>query len=119
MEIFGLRRFRKRKEEVEEEEEDDDDDSKSSSTGGVHVVGGDSQADDTSSDEFEQAVKGVKVEPKALDYSLPHNGTVNRLRCMPQSPHIVATLSEYGDVHIFGEADHNLPLPLLPLPLCL
>ena len=43
-----------------------------------------------------------QVEPKALHYSLPHNGTVNRLRCMPHKPQVVATMSEYGDVHIYG-----------------
>ena len=80
VEVFGLRKFRKKKieEEKEEDEEEKEDASSSSkdgsSGGGIQVIGGDgdSQADDTSSDDYEQAVKGIKVYP-ALEFliSLP------------------------------------------------
>ena len=72
VEVFGLRKFRKKKieEEKEEEEKEEEEDASSSSKdgssgGGIQVIGGDgdSQADDTSSDDYEQAVKGIKVYP--------------------------------------------------------
>ena len=46
-------------------------------------------------------------DPIVEAQTVPHHGTVNRLRLMPQSPHICATWSESGSVYI-----HNLSAPL-------
>jgi ribosome assembly protein RRB1 len=52
-------------------------------------------SDDESSDEEAD-------EDAALDFRMvKHEGTVNRVRCMPQAAHVVATWSEKGVVHIW------------------
>jgi hypothetical protein len=59
------------------EEEDDDDDSDAISVGG---------------EDDEPVVEAARI---------PHYGGINRVRAMPQEPHIVATWAETGKVHLF------------------
>jgi ribosome assembly protein RRB1 len=40
-------------------------------------------------------------DPYLLTQSIPHVGGVNRIRSMPQAPHIVAAWSETSDVHVY------------------
>ena len=58
--------------------------------------------------------------------SCPHVGAVNRLRVMPQAPHIVATWSSTGRVHMwnmsrhassFAHAEHAAAAALIRAPL--
>jgi ribosome assembly protein RRB1 len=51
--------------------------------------------DDDSSDEE------IDLDPVAEHYAIPHYGGVNRVRCMPQKPSIVATWSDVGKVNLF------------------
>jgi ribosome assembly protein RRB1 len=49
----------------------------------------------------------VDGDPYLLTQSVPHNGGVNRIRSMPQAPHVVATWSETSDVHVWN-LEHKL-----------
>lgn len=44
----------------------------------------------------------VDSDPYLLTQSVPHNGGVNRIRSMPQAPHVVATWSETASVHVWN-----------------
>jgi len=44
----------------------------------------------------------VEVDPVLESFSIPHQGGVNRIRCMPQQSHIVATWSDAGRVNLFN-----------------
>ena len=63
----------------------------------------DSDSDDDDDDDADE-------DPIVEAQMVPHEGTVNRLRLMPQSPHICATWAETGKVHIY-----NLQAPLANL----
>lgn len=41
-------------------------------------------------------------DPTLDHVSIPHRGGVNRVRSMPQRPHVVATWSEMAEVHIWN-----------------
>mmetsp|Transcript_16679 Transcript_16679/g.16110 ORF Transcript_16679/g.16110 Transcript_16679/m.16110 type:complete len:510 (-) Transcript_16679:47-1576(-) len=45
---------------------------------------------------------GVDMDPVMEHFSIPHNGGVNRVRCMPQNNSIVATWSDTGKVNIYN-----------------
>lgn len=68
--------LRKTLKDGKEEDEDDEDD------------------DESDSDEECEAVLEVK--------EVAHPGGVNRIRCMPQAPHIVATWADTGKVHVWN-----------------
>ena len=63
----------------------------------------DSESDEDSDDEEDD-------DPIVESQAVPHHGTVNRLRLMPQSTHICATWSDTGKVHVY-----NLSAPLATL----
>lgn len=65
----------------------------------------DSESDDDTDDDDEDPV----VEQQAV----PHPGTVNRLKLMPQSTHLCATWSDLGQAHVF---DLSAPLSTLHSP---
>jgi len=65
----------------------------------------DSESDDESDEEDDDPI--VEVQ------RVPHRGTVNRLRLMPQSSHICATWSDTGKAHVF---DLAAPLGTLHSP---
>jgi len=65
----------------------------------------DSESDDDSDEDDEDPI--VEVQ------RVPHQGTVNRLRLMPQTSHICATWSESGKAHVFSLA---APLATLHSP---
>ncbi|EKX53422.1 hypothetical protein GUITHDRAFT_101124 [Guillardia theta CCMP2712] len=50
---------------------------------------------------FKKRQEKKEPDPKAIPYSIAHNGTVNKVICMPQSPTIVASLSEYGTINVY------------------
>jgi hypothetical protein len=41
------------------------------------------------------------VDPLVLSRSLPHPGGTNRIRSMPQAPHVVATMADTGAAHVW------------------
>jgi ribosome assembly protein RRB1 len=61
----------------------------------------DDEDSDTDSDDAE-----LDCDPIMENYSIPHRGGVNRVRCMPQSPSttatVVATWSDMGQVHLYN-----------------
>ena len=63
----------------------------------------DSESDDDSDDDADD-------DPIVEHQTVPHSGTVNRLKLMPQSPHVCATWSDTGKVFV-----HNLAAPLATL----
>ena len=69
--------------------------------------------DEDSSDDDDDDDAGADDDPLVEAQMAPHEGTVNRLRLMPQSSNIVATWSETGKVHIYNLAAHlsNLAQP--------
>lgn len=53
-------------------------------------------------DESEEEGPDETDDDPTLDHiNIPHRGGVNRVRSMPQQPHIVATWSESSDVHVW------------------
>lgn len=53
-------------------------------------------------DESEEEGPDETDDDPILDHiNIPHRGGVNRVRSMPQQPHIVATWSESSDVHVW------------------
>lgn len=54
-----------------------------------------------SDDESDSDVDEVEGDPVIQTRSLPHPGACNRVRVMPQKPHIVATWSDDGNVYIW------------------
>lgn len=57
------------------------------------------ESDDESSDDGED-------DDPLLDFRMiPHDGTCNRVRCMPQAGHVVASWSEKGKVYIWRRRD--------------
>jgi hypothetical protein len=68
----------------EEEEEEDEDEAAATGSAGGRRSGG--------------AGRG---RPSVTAERAPHDHTVNRVRVMPQEPHVVATWSETGRVHLF------------------
>lgn len=110
--LSGLRRFRKKSKDAAQDAEDQDED-------------GDEDEDSDSSEVYDDGVKGLKVEPRVpsspyfpLDgtrihrvltagwqvthFSVPHNGTVNRLASMRAHAEVVATFADTGAVHVFN-----------------
>lgn len=59
----------------------------------------DNPDDDSSSSSDED----YDLNPILESYNIPHHGGVNRVRCMPQQPDIVATWSDVGNVYL-----HNI-----------
>ena len=59
----------------------------------------DSDGDDSDND-------NVDSDPILEHVDIAHSGCVNRVRCMPQKPNIVATFSETSHVHIFDLSAH-------------
>jgi len=95
MDMDGLRRFRKRAQEEEMSAKVTGDSDESSDP----VV-----EDASDSSEHEVPAKGVAVEPRLRHYRAAHDGTVNKLVCMPQRPSSVATFSDTGKVHVYDMA---------------
>ena len=58
--------------------------------------------DNKSDEDDEDDEEDVDYDPVLEHFSIPHNGGVNRLRCMPQNNSIVATWSDTGKVNIFN-----------------
>lgn len=70
----------------------------------LHRTGKGSSRVDGSDDEDEEDEDGVDEtdDDPTLDHvSIPHRGGVNRVRSMPQQPHVVATWSETSNVHVW------------------
>ena len=63
----------------------------------------DSESDEDDEDDADE-------DPIVEAQTVPHEGTVNRLKLMPQSSHLCATWSDTGKVHIY-----NLAVPLAKL----
>ena len=59
--------------------------------------GGEEDDDDDSSSDDE-----VDLDPIMEHYSMDHRGGVNRVRVMPQQPHVVATWSDAGTVNLYN-----------------
>ncbi|KAK4537231.1 hypothetical protein CDCA_CDCA11G3256 [Cyanidium caldarium] len=83
---------------------------------------GDADEDDDESDESDSSSDSAESPSDAkgaqrpatphLDYvRIRHNGSINRVRCLPQVPHVVAAWSDQGSVGIF---DIHEALRLLP-----
>lgn len=87
--LSGLRRFRKKSKDAAQDAEDQDED-------------GDEDEDSDSSEVYDDGVKGLKVEPRVTHFSVPHNGTVNRLASMRAHAEVVATFADTGAVHVFN-----------------
>jgi len=60
----------------------------------------DSSDEDEDDDENESTLHDVDPELNSL--SITHDGAINRIRCMPQAPHVVATWSEEGFVSLWS-----------------
>lgn len=59
-------------------------------------------SDGEESEEDEEEGPDETDDDPILDHiNIPHTGGVNRVRSMPQQPHIVATWSETSDVHVW------------------
>jgi len=56
--------------------------------------------DDSDSEEEDEGREGGKV-PILKTVEIPHSGGVNKVRVMPQEPHVVATWSDLGKVHLW------------------
>lgn len=54
-----------------------------------------------SEDDEEEGPDETDDDPILDHINIPHRGGVNRVRSMPQQPHIVATWSETSDVHVW------------------
>ena len=57
--------------------------------------------EDNDDDDDDSSQEEVFLDPIVEHYSIKHHGGVNRVRCMPQQPHIVATWSDVGRVNLF------------------
>ncbi|KAL7577716.1 hypothetical protein ACA910_015224 [Epithemia clementina (nom. ined.)] len=57
---------------------------------------------DKDDDDLDESDDEIDLDPVAEHYSMAHHGGVNRVRCMPQQPHIVATWSDVGKVNLFN-----------------
>ena len=62
----------------------------------------DNNDDDKEDDDDDESDDEIDLDPVAEHYSIKHNGGVNRVRCMPQQPNIVATWSDVGKVNLFN-----------------
>lgn len=58
-------------------------------------------SDDEDEDEEEEGPDETDDDPILDHINIPHKGGVNRVRSMPQQPHVVATWSETSDVHVW------------------
>jgi len=58
--------------------------------------------DGHSDDNDDESEDEIELDPVLEHYSIPHYGGVNRVRCMPQRPEIVATWSDVGAVNLFN-----------------
>jgi len=63
------------------------------------------------SDEDEEALDD---DPEVEFKSIPHPGSVNRIRCMTQEPHIVATWSDNSSVYLWDVSQHARALDAPP-----
>jgi ribosome assembly protein RRB1 len=71
----------------------------------LHKTGGFDDNDNDSDDDEDHA-----DEDPTLDHvNIQHNGGINRIRCMPQSPGIIATWSDTGKVHIYDAQGKYTP----------
>lgn len=61
------------------------------------VASGSDDEGDSGEDELDE----TDDDPVLDHVSIPHRGGVNRLRSMPQRPHVIATWSETSDVHVW------------------
>mmetsp|Transcript_12787 Transcript_12787/g.28106 ORF Transcript_12787/g.28106 Transcript_12787/m.28106 type:complete len:536 (+) Transcript_12787:65-1672(+) len=60
------------------------------------------KGNEDSDDDDDESDEEVDLDPIVEHYSIPHYGGVNRVRCLPQQPHIVATWSDQGQVNLFN-----------------
>ena len=74
-------------EDDEEEEEDEEEEAEGGAASSGHGGGG--------------GGGGLRGRPSVAAERAPHDGTVNRIRTMPQEPRVVATWSETGRVHLY------------------
>lgn len=61
-------------------------------TGGFNVEEGEEDEDDDHIDE----------DPTIEHINIPHNGGVNRVRCLPQNPGIIASMADNGSAYIYN-----------------
>jgi len=80
---------------------------------------------DEDSDDSDDEASGGDEDAKIVYKSLRHNGCINRLKAMPQFPHIISTWSETSNVHIWNVKKHidaldnaAISAPANPGPTC-
>lgn len=59
------------------------------------------ESDDENSDDEDDDDEGLDDDPTIEHINVNHQGGVNRIRSMPQSPGIIATMADTGKAHIF------------------
>ena len=66
------------------------------------ILGEEYDTDDKNKDDDDESDNEIDLDPVAEHYSINHHGGVNRVRCMPQQPKIVATWSDVGKVNLYN-----------------
>eukprot|EP01114_Cavostelium_apophysatum_P002913 TRINITY_DN1261_c0_g1_i1.p1 TRINITY_DN1261_c0_g1~~TRINITY_DN1261_c0_g1_i1.p1 ORF type:complete len:515 (+),score=163.41 TRINITY_DN1261_c0_g1_i1:163-1707(+) len=69
---------------------------------------------DDQSDEEDDSDEEGDDDPELEMRSINHPGAVNRVRCMPQEPHVVATWSDRGSVYLWDINKHVKALDAPP-----
>jgi ribosome assembly protein RRB1 len=76
----------------------------------LHRTKNDGRSDDDDSDSDDDLADDPVLEHR----SVKHHGGVNRVRCMPQEPGVVATWSDTGSVHVWDLKKHYKALDRPP-----
>jgi ribosome assembly protein RRB1 len=72
----------------------------------VHRTKHDEASDDEAGEDSESDPDDLDEDPVVEERSFPHPGGTNRLRVMPQSPNIVATIADTAQVHVWDVQHH-------------
>ncbi|XP_049850844.1 glutamate-rich WD repeat-containing protein 1-like [Schistocerca gregaria] len=80
----------------------------------LHRTKYDDDDDEPNMDDSEDSANDTDEEAEVETKWVPHNGTVNRLRAMPQKNSVVATISEAKEAHIY---DMSWCITALDIPL--
>jgi ribosome assembly protein RRB1 len=58
-------------------------------------------AENSDDDHSDDGDDNIDEDPTIEHCNIPHNGGVNRIRCMPQNPGIIGSMSDTGHVNLF------------------